>query len=1567
MESRIRTQIERWRDGYINTSIRRNTLLHLDKKTSKGVLFSCNDSFSYEHFWTMAIGAGEHEEYALRSKANADPRYHPIAWRAEKEQEGEDPCEVKILDEIIKTGYKSIAEKGENPVCMALGKLTWRVSAEDNSADKKEDGFTYIQTPLLLIPVKLNKRGVNYWLKPTYEEGIINPALLLKYASQGYMRFPLPACGQWIDKENFDIKEYFEDLENHFSGGEFTFEKDYVALNIFEYDKICMYRDVSRHLDEICQNPVIRGLFGAPLRERCTPVGLDYQLPEKSFCVLDTNSGQSEVIERFIGGESFILEGPPGTGKTQTIVNMISEAVMRDKSVLFVSGKMSALETVAKKLNMPEARLDKRCLLVQGEKETGEISLSDIYAKLQASYDAPRPVIEVDEYRDNIKTLKETRDILVGYNREFYDEKNSLGVSAYDLIGRMLLLGYNENYISTVDYDEKFIESLTTEKLEKRVRKMSEVETLLSTVVRLYGGVEKDIWYGYGKEEVDPKTENELRAFCVEFSTLLKRIKELLQAQETDERGEGKEENALKTLLKSPLLSVVATLDLKGDESLPTLYLKENLETEKKAVVAEEKRAEEYADAVARVKDLAWEEEILPLPEQAEEYAKWKLSQVAEEEKKVHSVANALSMRFDESAYASNAQLRQILEIAEAYLTAQTAKEELQKEISLSYSDEIFAFKHKKLLAKFRVSWEKNLKEDKTPFLYGYHIKPVKKCCKDAVNTSFSMSEVYALLEKLESYHQTDGQVEALRKELDENGLAQVRTADGIKTFANFLTTYLDERENFAIDTLLYGEKTFRAYLTGKAELLESVLNTARALGVKANITVEEISSVLNACALLRKHNDRIGKNSAWKNLFPSIEKNCFTDWKKILSALELLEKIKESLRGKKESLQENCQAFIRLVEKLSGGELHLRCAELVEKYRGFYGDRTRFDHSVMGNAHDCKEMSLADFETWHSQISDFNRVSVYTSYRKRVRELDGYGKAFFDWYKKAGRKEYPLSKMRDHYEISLLYAYYISLLKKSKYLSLLGGRDGITSVASVSETYAKADEKSLRLNRKLLEDKFYTRISRSASAKGNLHSYLRSIPKGQNASVRRLFQTRSESIKQLSPCIMMSVYSVSKLLEYGKYDFDVVIFDEASQIPAGDALTALMRAKKQVVIAGDPKQMPAISYFKAKEEKLDEEETEVCDSVIDFVIRSKNSALSYERLDMHYRSNHESLIKYSNEHPALYGGNLVTFPSPKARKEDFGLWNYSLADDESLEKGELVGGGGENLAEAKLTVELIRKHFEKYPLPKESEVENYSSLGVIVFGTNQKKLLTSLLEKDKTLKKLLSLNDNRVFFIATADEIQGDETSEMILSLTYGRDSEGKLTQAWGHLNQHPVALYKFNVAVTRARDNLKFIHSVRANEIVSPNLQYIAEYIRQFDNFQKEPFVSHKEYNTKFVEGIGKICESVVGADRVVYNYGESPRSYRVPISVLTKDGEGVALGILCEENRGGRGEQERGAKGASSGQGFSVREYARTCKDVLTAHGWTNLYETYAMQWIRNYAFEKRKLIEKLNQIL
>ena len=1102
------------------------------------------------------------------------------------------------------------------------------------------------------------------------------------------------------------------------------------------------------------------------------------------------------------------------------------------------------------------------------------------------------------------------------------------------------------------------------------------VEKLLKSILKRSGAVEKDVWYGFRNYEIDSKTETELRGFCAEFGANLNEIGNIFRAtRESDIVGADK---IVDELEKYPLRSVSFAMDKKYLADLGELYFSGSFAAAKKVLKGEIARAERYAEAANAYyqntlgDSAADPAELAARLENTEQYASLTLKAVKEEAAKVDFIAQNVKLHFagSENGDLSAETVAELVETVQNYLAATDARDSVKAEILQNFTEELLAFEYKPLLTKFRTSWEKKLKDEKAPFLFGMQIKAVKKCCKNAVETDFSVRAVYELLEKLDAYHAAATRAGELKTSLDGYGLNGVtHSASALENLLVFLEDYLNQKKDHAVNNLLFDELTFDEYMAKKSATLAGVLSVVRDLRVKSDMTVGALCGLVEAYKTVKENNDRIAADNDLKDVFPSLAKDARTPWAELLALLELVEKARQILRNDNRTVQEDFETFKKIVEAMVGKELNARIRSVLGAYRGFYANEYWFDKEIDSAPHTGDDMTYGQFVAWHDQVSDINHVTEYVNYRKTVRDLDKYGRQFFDIYAKLGRKEYPIENMRENYEISLLYAYYLHLLDQSRYVAKMSGKDGVTSVEDVMKRFAAADEKLLEHNRKIVDLTMYRGIERVASSRGNRHGYLSSIPTGKNASVRRLFKARSESIKELAPCIMMSVYSVSKLLEFEQYRFDVVIFDEASQIPAEDALTSIMRATDQVVIAGDPKQMPAISYFKSKsataESVDDEDEDLTCASIIDFLIRAPYNTIAYERLDMHYRSNHESLIKFSNEKPELYGGNLVTFPSPKARTEDFGLWNYPVYEDERFKGQTIIGGNGENEMEGKIVVDLIRKHFEKYPLPEtEEEKENYNSLGVIVFGTHQKKLIEDLLGKDKKLARLCSLNDPHVFMMVTADEVQGDEMSEMILSLTYGYDKEGKVTNSWGHLNQMPVALYKFNVAVTRAKNNLKFVHSVRAGDVKKENLKYVAEYLAQFENFSREPFENHTEYNTGFVEAIGKVCESVVGKERVVYNYGESPRSYRVPISILSGDGQSVVLGIMCEENRGKSKNGE--LLGAQSGQGFSVREYGRTCKQILKAHDWDNLYETYAIQWIRNYKFEKKNLIDALNAV-
>ncbi len=1247
--SQIATKLAMWRDNYIDIAIRRvNNMLHQDPNSSTGIRLSTTPPFSYLLYWQIAMGKGSADDYALKSEANVDPHHRPIEWEPLR-QGCENADKMSYLKNLANTCYKTIAKKGENPLCITFGRLTWKAHKPGNM--RTPSMMMEINTPVLLIPIKLNKQGVNYWLKPVDDEAMINPSLLLKYAADGNKDFPLPPCGQWLD-EKFDIQEYFADLAERFgeNNDDFQFDPDFVSLDLFNYEKLCMYRDVSRNMDDIVKNKIIRAMFGEiPGKAPITPLGLDRNDPKKCFSILDSNSSQHEVIERFRAGESFILEGPPGTGKTQTIVNMISEALMAQKKVLFVSNKMSALTTVKKKLQMPGVTIDRHCLLVQGEGEDKEISLTDVYGKLSAAYHASPCAFSRTNYEENVSKLVDYRKTLLQYNEEFFSENNSLKTSLYDIIGKMLLLGYNENTAPSSVISLDAVRELSKERLNELVAPMREIETLVCAILDRFGTVENDVWFGFREEELSYDSEVALKSAIAEIAQLKRSLDLLLDnIRQSDEKLAAR---VAELLFAHPISAILHLLQLDPEKDLGSLYLKnDSLEAEKKAVEQQLELLEQYREArksfLAKTTG-AINPEAASLKLSKEEYPLWESAPVVRLSKDL-TRAKRVSPEYL-GAHLSDKEpnpklLSEISESIKALLEALQEANAIHDRLAAHFTEDLFQLDHKPLLQKFRTSWQKQLQEGEgEPWFYGMHIKKLKKLCRDALNTAFDMKSVYALLEDLDLYHNHLFSISATQERLKEYGILYVKGNEAIlETLAEYLQEFIVEISEHQIAELFGDSLSFAEYLAQKIAALEEIVQLAKALGVKdPDVTLADLRVLAQDHAILLEQDRRIAGTEELAAIFPSLPKNVYTDWEAMLEMLKLIESVLRQMRDGNRSLNEDYALFIRTIKVLTQKGLCARVEALINKYRAFYEDTRRFDPEVMGTAHLDTPLSYNDLAVWLENVSNADILTQYISFKKKVKELEPVSRQFFDYYAAQGRREHPANVLGNRYEIALLYAYYAYLISKSKTLGKLSGNDGITTLQSVIEEFAEADGAAIEWNRKILHNTLVSSISHSLSPLENKHGYLSSIPSSRGFSVRRLFALRSESILELTPCLMMSVYSVSKLLDFKKYKFDVVIFDEASQIPEEDALTALMRTESQVVISGDPKQMPAFQYFKSNEsandilwdnEDADEEAPEICSSILDFIINLKNSSIGYAKLNMHYRSNHESLIKFSNE-----------------------------------------------------------------------------------------------------------------------------------------------------------------------------------------------------------------------------------------------------------------------------------------------------------------------------------------------
>lgn len=303
---------------------------------------------------------------------------------------------------------------------------------------------------------------------------------------------------------------------------------------------------------------------------------------------------------------------------------------------------------------------------------------------------------------------------------------------------------------------------------------------------------------------------------------------------------------------------------------------------------------------------------------------------------------------------------------------------------------------------------------------------------------------------------------------------------------------------------------------------------------------------------------------------------------------------------------------------------------------------------------------------------------------------------------------------------------------------------------------------------------------------------------KRRHIPVRELIKQIPDVITGLKPCMLMSPLSVAQYLDPDS-TFDVVIFDEASQIPVWDAIGALARGQQSIVV-GDNKQMPPTSFFgKGDTEEVDEEVTEDLESILDECLAAQLPELV---LNWHYRSRYESLIQFSNQ--KYYKGELLTFPAPVAKDTAIQLHAVQGIYDK--------GDTRTNKAEAQAIVEFIIQH-----LQQQLNAEYKQTVGVVTFNITQQKLIEDLLDNELANHpelEALSREGFEPLFVKNLENVQGDERDIIIFSITYAPDQNGKLLMNFGALNRQG-GQRRLNVAITRARQGLHVFSTLTPEQI--------------------------------------------------------------------------------------------------------------------------------------------------------
>jgi len=437
-----------------------------------------------------------------------------------------------------------------------------------------------------------------------------------------------------------------------------------------------------------------------------------------------------------------------------------------------------------------------------------------------------------------------------------------------------------------------------------------------------------------------------------------------------------------------------------------------------------------------------------------------------------------------------------------------------------------------------------------------------------------------------------------------------------------------------------------------------------------------------------------------------------------------------------------------------------------------------------------------------------------------------------------------------------------------------------------------------------------------------------------RGVNLRTIFAEIPELLKVVAPCVLMSPNTVSQYLPADPELFDLVIFDEASQMPTCEAVPSLARAKSAIIV-GDPKQMPPTSFFTGFGQDEDHPETEDLESVLEDCL-----ALGMPEMHLiwHYRSKHESLIAFSNI--TYYSSRLCTFPSPDALDSKVTL-RY-------IPNGVYERGTSKcNKEEAEALVQEVIRRLKDEKLRR-------SSIGIVTFSTPQQVYVEKLLNKEISKRGLeeAAFEREEPLFVKNLENVQGDERDVILFSVCYGPDKMGKISLNFGPLNQFG-GWRRLNVAVSRAREEMLVFSSMRYSMIdLSRTTSRGVAGLKAFLEFAEKGRANISVKSDDIIlnrQGIGKFIAEELQSYGYDCRCNVGVSDFKLDVAVVNpKNKHEFILAVLCD--------------GANK---FSVKDRSVMQVQTLKRNNW-NVYRLYSINFFNNPKREIKKLKDYLDRL-
>ena len=1446
--------------------------------------------------------------------------------------------EARMVD-LYRNARATLQEGGANTLFLALGFLTW------NRADKEDVKY---KAPLILIPVALSRRSVRsgFTMALHDDEPRFNPTLIEMLRQDFHLNLGIAEGELPRDDAGLDIAKIWKSVSvavKDIKGWEVSEE---VVLSTFSFAKYLMWVDLVERTDQLRQSPVVKHLLDTPRDPFTTstafpsPQRLDKDFgPAQTFCPLPSDSSQLSAVMAAARGKDFVLIGPPGTGKSQTISNLIAQCLAEGKRVLFVSEKIAALDVVYRRLR--EVGLGEFCL----ELHSSKARKADVLAQLKSSWEA-RGEVDSAAWQEEAERLKRIRDELNVYVERLH-HRHSNGRSIYEAIG--VVVDAEDIPALPLSWASHGAHSQKETELLREVVDRLEVNATAVGAQALTGGPLFDI----GHADWSPTWQ---QAVIDAARQVLPVCDEVLAAYESFRTVARLPQVPLSRRARVAMASLSRCLPHAAGRDWRFAFAPDAA-----AIVARlaagQGLLQRHAELSVRISD-GWDQAIRSSASKAVDLLK--------QRNEVRSSLAAVWSQFAIQTLRKGASLLKELH-------------QLERSLSVRYSEgieQLNVYQLSRDLAKaskslWPISWLGKRKVSQA--LEGLVAGEGEPKIAEDIAKLVAIRDKRAEIEQLDEVTELDGVWRGLKSRLDVLQAAALlqESLKAARENGNWTMEGLEPISAGRGGDALVGEvkKLERLEQLGaELEALSTLTTSTDQLwsGLNTDLAVfEEAIAFTTALADLRSSGGmpaafdkvaggacgaRLAKDHATlkarqaveadlselddlKETCPGVWQQLRTDAEEVGRAMSFQRSIAAAianLASGPESAAEVSQALEHLVTAgnalldpagpvAAAGNRYVEVLGRLQPALDLLVNRGSFTSSAEAGYGDADVVELK--KKSEAIIASEHRLHAWCAWRKVSQQAMALGLSSVVGGLSTGAVS--PSGVRRAFEANYCRWWLNAVVDSEHVIRTFVSAEHERRIAdfrALDKRYIELTKAWLRANlcKGLPAPDDVTRSSEWGFLRHEI------TKKRAHKPLRELMSNIPTALTKLTPCLLMSPLSIAQYLAADSEPFDVVVFDEASQIPVWDAIGAIARGK-QVVMVGDPKQLPPTNFFDRAESSADDEDVEGdMESILD---ECMGASLPTLNLDWHYRSRNESLIAFSNHR--YYGGRLVTFPSP-------------VTDDRAVSfhhvKGVYEKGGARvNKAEAKALVADIVSRL-KSPGFRGSKL----TIGVVTFNTEQQKLIEDLLDEerrqDPSIEPYFAESELEPLFVKNLESVQGDERDLMYFSITYGPDGSGAVSMNFGPMNRTG-GERRLNVAITRARQELRVFSALKGDQIDLSRTQAIGvRDLKHFLEFAERGPRALFEVTAGSLGGFESPFEEAVAGALAARGWqlhtqvGAS--AFRVDLAVVHPDAPGCYLtGIECD--------------GATYHRSATARDRDMLREQVLRGLGW-EILRIWSTDW-------------------